>query len=260
MITNKINGKKYIGKSVRIEKRLTEHKRAKTNMAISKAIREYGPDSFSYEILELCSEDMLDDRESYWIDYYNTYSGNGYNAAPGGEGAPHKVKLSDNDVLDIAKILAYKDTLQSQIAKQYGVSVKTISDINRGYSRSNITGPIYSFPIRHTNNRYYSIKSIDELRKIIDKIGINNVAIMLGCTKVTVYKWLRQNRLGIYSAEQKNIRNGVEQIDIITGKVIKTYPSAYAAAKDIGAKSHGSICNVASGIGETAYGYKWKYV
>lgn len=50
MIENKINGKKYIGKSVRIETRFLEHKRAKTDMAISKAIREYGVDNFEFKI------------------------------------------------------------------------------------------------------------------------------------------------------------------------------------------------------------------
>ena len=49
-ITNKINGKMYIGKSVRIETRFLEHKRATTDMAISKAIREYGVDNFEFKI------------------------------------------------------------------------------------------------------------------------------------------------------------------------------------------------------------------
>lgn len=261
MITNKINGKRYIGKSVRIERRFIEHRSAKTNMAISKAIREYGPDGFTYEILELCSEDMLDERESYWIDYYNTYSGNGYNAAPGGEGAPHKVKLSDNDVLDIANMLANEDTPLYDIAKKYGVSKKTISDINLGHSRVNITGQTYEFPIRKIN-KCYCIKTIEELHELLkeNNNNIDDVANIIGCTRVTIYNWLRQNRLGCYDIEQKSLHNGVEQIDIETGKILNIYSSASVAAKSIGKKNHGAIHNVASGIGKTAYGYMWKYI
>lgn len=260
MITNKINGKKYIGKSVRIETRFAEHKRAKTNMAISKAIREYGSDSFDFEILELCTKDMLDERESYWINYYDTYCGNGYNAAPGGEGAPHKVKLRDSDVLDIADKLKHENIPLSQIARQYDVSSKTISDINMGYSRSNITGGIYTFPIRHEKS--YVIKSINELRKMIEANGnnINAVALALGCTEMTIYRWLKQNKFGCYNPEQKVFYNGIEQIDINTGEILNIYSSATVAAKSIGNKSRGSIHNAASGLTRTAYGYIWKYV
>lgn len=190
MITNKSNVKKYIGKSVRIEKRLAEHKRAKTNMAISKAIREYGPDSFSYEILELCSEDMLDDRESYWIDYYNTYSGNGYNAAPGGEGAPHPVKLSESDIDKIINELQNSSLLLSDIAKKYRVSRETISSINLGKSRiKNI-----NYPIRQN---HFGINVIPDKQELINTILANNtcfktVADKYGVTRQCIVTWCKR--------------------------------------------------------------------
>lgn len=50
MITNKLDGKKYIGKSVRLHTRWNEHKRATSNTAISKAIRKYGVDNFEFQV------------------------------------------------------------------------------------------------------------------------------------------------------------------------------------------------------------------
>lgn len=262
MITNKINGKRYIGKSVRIEKRFSEHRLAKTDMAISKAIREYGADSFCFEILELCSKDMLDERESYWIDYYNTYSGYGYNAAPGGEGAPHKVKLSDEDVLRVCEDIANTDHTLRQIAKKYNVSNKTISDINYGHSRSNITSMYYTFPIRGSFKNQTGINSIDELNKLLEENNnsVSAVAKLIGCSNQCIYGWIRRGKTGCYDNSEKVKHNGLKQIDIDSGNVIGIFSSASKAAQALGVNSSGSIHCAASGNCKTAYGYRWEYI
>lgn len=77
-ITKKDNGKSYIGQSNNIERRIKEHK-YKTDIPIEIAIQKYGIDAFTYEILEECSLEELDEKEKYWIAYYNTYKGFGYN-------------------------------------------------------------------------------------------------------------------------------------------------------------------------------------
>lgn len=63
-ITNQINGKCYIGQSVNIERRWQEHKRfnSREQLAIiHQAFRKYGLENFSFEILEECSQEQLDD-------------------------------------------------------------------------------------------------------------------------------------------------------------------------------------------------------
>lgn len=82
-ITKKSNGKSYIGQSNDINRRIEEHK-YKNDLAIDKAIQKYGIESFTYEILEECTLDELDEKETYWIAYYNTYKGSGYNCNAGG--------------------------------------------------------------------------------------------------------------------------------------------------------------------------------
>lgn len=81
-ITNNINSKVYIGQTIgTIEKRFNEHKRAAIKgcqYALHRAIRKYGIDNFSVEEIEQCPTEELDNREQYWISFYDSYY-QGYN-------------------------------------------------------------------------------------------------------------------------------------------------------------------------------------
>lgn len=94
MITNKVNGKAYIGQTAfSIQKRWKEHKcdakknRAK-NRPLYEAINKYGDDSFEISVIEECTADKGDERERYWIEHYGTFK-TGYNATFGGDGKPY---------------------------------------------------------------------------------------------------------------------------------------------------------------------------
>lgn len=74
-IENKVNGKVYIGQSTNVEARwqhhiihLTEH--THNNPHLQSAWNKYGPDNFSFSLVEECEYDMLTEREQYWIEYY----------------------------------------------------------------------------------------------------------------------------------------------------------------------------------------------
>lgn len=82
-ITKKENGKSYIGQSNNIERRIKEHQ-CKIDIPIELAIHKYGKDAFTYEVIEECDLEQLDEKERYWIAYYNTYKGFGYNCSEGG--------------------------------------------------------------------------------------------------------------------------------------------------------------------------------
>lgn len=112
-ITNKVNGSAYIGLSIDVETRWQSHRNRAFNSngkeyekALYRAIRKYGLDNFTFEILEECSEEQLKDRETYWISFYDTYN-NGYNETPGGDrinvgGENHpNHKLTVDDVIEI---------------------------------------------------------------------------------------------------------------------------------------------------------------
>lgn len=103
IITNKINGKSYIGQSENIEKRFYSHKHNKTT-ELGQDIQKYGEENFSFSILEECKKEDLDRKEIQYISAYGTIY-NGYNKQPGGsivhgEYNPNS-KLTENDVYDI---------------------------------------------------------------------------------------------------------------------------------------------------------------
>lgn len=87
-ITNLETGQAYIGQSLNIRERLRTHIKAGLGIDSSAnrfytAMKEIGPENFSYEVLEKCDKEQLNERERYWIDFYDAI-GFGYNETKGG--------------------------------------------------------------------------------------------------------------------------------------------------------------------------------
>lgn len=86
-ITNILNGKMYIGQTTRPERRFAEHTwKGSKSKILSAAVKKYGKDSFSFQILCWCPDKRYaDDVERKLIAAYDTRS-TGYNICVGGEG------------------------------------------------------------------------------------------------------------------------------------------------------------------------------
>lgn len=88
-ITNTDTQRAYIGRSTDIKKRLTEHVKGAFNIStiadqeIHRVMGREGIDKFSFEVLEKVEKDKLNEREKYWIEFYQTQS-YGYNQNKGG--------------------------------------------------------------------------------------------------------------------------------------------------------------------------------
>ena len=103
-ITNKLNNKVYIGQTIQkpIE-RFYQHCAKKCdkyilNMVIHKAIFKYGKDNFTFEVIEEVPKQQLNEREEYWIKYYNSYT-DGYNSTKGGQKGNKPFKDIDNKTI-----------------------------------------------------------------------------------------------------------------------------------------------------------------
>lgn len=88
LITNSINGKQYIGQTVKTpEKRFNEHKadaRRRSTSKLNRAFLKYGFDAFSVKPLAVCNSlGELNFLEEALISKYDTVN-NGYNIKPGG--------------------------------------------------------------------------------------------------------------------------------------------------------------------------------
>ena len=71
MITNKVNGKRYIGSSIDISSRISSHmnrEARKQNTEFYKEAYKYGRDGFEYTVLEECSQEDLLERETYYFE------------------------------------------------------------------------------------------------------------------------------------------------------------------------------------------------
>lgn len=76
-ITNTVTNLEYVGKTINdINKRLDEHIRSGRLIAsssqVAKSLREYGSFNHRIEVLEVCEDSVLLEREQHWIDELNT--------------------------------------------------------------------------------------------------------------------------------------------------------------------------------------------
>lgn len=124
-ITNDINQKIYIGKTeFSIAKRFKEHcrdafKDRNEKRPLYAAMRKYGIEHFHIELIE--ETDNPEEREIYWIEYYNSFK-NGYNATRGGDGKHY---------LDYDLIIATYNELQSinLTSQKLNISATTIRSV-----------------------------------------------------------------------------------------------------------------------------------
>lgn len=84
LITNKVSGNTYVGQSIDIKRRFIEHRTitAEHNLSLKRAFIKYGLENFSFEVLEECPAEMLNEREMFFIEKLRPR----YNRTRGGDG------------------------------------------------------------------------------------------------------------------------------------------------------------------------------
>lgn len=169
IIRNNINDKVYIGQARNTMARWAGHKScAKCHggfITIDKAMAQLGIENFTCEIIESQVENY-NERERYWIAYYDCMIPNGYNYLKGGEGMAAGIEnpcalIKDQAVLDaIITDLLFSEDSMVKIAEKYNFDKKLISAINRGvsYYQENI-----SYPIRKRPSDFIDTLDIDKI-------------------------------------------------------------------------------------------------
>lgn len=144
MYENKTDKKKYIGQSINIQKRKWEHLNKKnTTSKFDKYLQKIGIENFNFKILEECPPELLDEREKYWIQFFDTTNPKkGYNLTIGGQSQRGEnnvsAKLSKQQVLEIIKLLEENKLTDKEISQIYNVHFNTINNINRCYTWTSI--------------------------------------------------------------------------------------------------------------------------
>lgn len=151
-ITNLINGKIYIGQTNNYNRRYREHKNkmyGNCEKVLYDAINAYGFENFKMEQIEDYVENY-NEREYYWIEYYDCQVPKGYNVDPILNHSDSNIYIDENTIQLIYQDLKDLTLSLDEIAEKYGLkSVQSIRNINRGITHR-IEGTQY--PIRKTRN------------------------------------------------------------------------------------------------------------
>ncbi len=164
LITNKINGKKYIG----VDKNNNPNYLG-SGISVKLAIKKYGKNNFTKDIIEECHVSNVYDREIYWIKRYNAVnSSNYYNISDGGKGGN---KLNNPE--SYRKWLRNKQNLSELNSQRKGKTYEDIygenADKEKEKRRNSLIGSEHS--IERRENQSKSHKGLIPWNKGLTKTG-----------------------------------------------------------------------------------------
>lgn len=275
-ITNKINGKIYVGQSHDIFLRWQQHRRTfeshSSNYALYKAFEKYGFENFEFSVLEELPNDihLLNEREKYWIKHLHTYTKdpecNGYNMTLGGDG---------NALIDIDFVRELWDAGKTiiEIANEIGHDRSAIKKYLVGWSdyseqEARSRGNRLMWKNRGESVEQYSLSGeyIDTFANLADAercTGVNSKNIWSVVSKNSLsaggYQWK-------YASDTTKVDNVIKKVKKQKQSVTRinkdgtttTYESAAEASRQTGITAS-QIRKVCQGKGLTAGGYKWYY-
>ena len=169
-IVNDINDKIYVGKTeFSLQHRFGEHcrdafKRRSENRPLYRAMRKYGVEHFSIELIE--ETDRPEEREMHWIKALNSYK-DGYNATLGGDSRRYldheqiiKTYEAVENLAEVTRILHVDPGYVSDILVANGIKPASCGEVAQKYNGKPVemyskTGEcIKTFPSLITAARY----------------------------------------------------------------------------------------------------------
>ena len=272
-ITNKINGKIYIGQSLDIRRRWTAHVNVlnETNhtdrekkYALHQALLKYGVENFTFEVIEKCCIDELDEREKYWIKYSNSYL-KGCNENEGGSAVRGRPSYVDQVIL----LLQTTQSTFDEIAQIAGTSAQSVGHINRGESFKT-DGVVY--PIRKSTKEViqYTADGIEiatfncaadaERETGVPAHNIRCVCRNYKNGQITAggFQWRFIADRGDLISRQPNNRKRVGKFNQ-EDELLQVFESAAEAARSEGVvRDH--VSRVCRGERKSLHGFIWKYL
>ena len=240
-ITNDINDKVYIGQTSknRPTDRFSEHKYlarheklSDKRLVIDMAMAKYGVEHFKFIIIEDgIPDEMLDEREKYWISVFNSKQPNGYNITDGGSGTRGFARQQDADE-----------------RHRKGESVKRFYEENpqQRIIASDNTKRLWE-------DESYRTKVTDSIRKYYSE----NPDMFLGENNPFYGKKHTSETIAAIKASKKDVSKTVLQLDKDTSEVIAQFDSLHDVQRILGF-DRGYISKSANN-GKVAYGYRWKF-
>ena len=237
---NKINGRIYIGQSTDIEHRYKQHlydakNRTEKSTGIDIAINKYGIENFCFEILEECDVNQLDERERFWINYYDSYH-NGYNRTVGGgslKGEEHpRAILTEQQVWTIRELYGQRINRSKvfELFKDVGITKRGFLKVWNCETWPNIHNDVYTL-----ENRAWHKKQVGHSE---DQINLSSAD-----------RAIKQDEIDLWVADFKNglTVNAIAKKYHRDNSTVKKYIDNPQAVKKI--QYHGKkIKNINTGI------------
>lgn len=166
--TNRLNNKKYVGKTNNIDRRKKEHlstalnKKSKDyNLLFHQKIREYGIENFIFEILdETPDSNEANELEIFWICELNSFVSDnaGYNLTRGGDGNSYS-RLSEKEIVGIKELIS-SGVSYDEISKKHNISKTFISNINHGkfFFEEGLNYPLFRY--RFHEDKYLELYNL----------------------------------------------------------------------------------------------------
>lgn len=239
-ILNKINGKCYVGQSENIAKRWFHHRwelqrKKHINVYLQNAWDKYGEENFEFQVLELCPIEQLDEREIYWISFYDSKY-DGYNFLAGG----------------------------------CGTRDRTYSEEGRNRPRKN--GRVRR--VVQFDQNFNFIKLWDSSHQAAKALGVESKGIRNCCQKVghqksiKGYFWAYEEDWNSGNIDREYYKMKFSQWDkpvcqfTVEGVYIKTWSTMKEAAKAYGFDANYIVyaCEKSAKRKRTSHGFVWRYL
>ena len=272
--TSKTTGKVYIGQTQStLEERIRKHQVASENKQYHfyNAIRKYGFDDFTWEIIEdnINDVDTLNEREIYWIEYYNSYE-NGYNSTRGGEGRVSrddewilKLFIEGHNTKEICDITGYNRSTIYRCFAAHNRS-KDLHDMKAQQTKIRCSFPVLQYDLN--GNFIKEWPSATACNEIGQQGAISSVCRQEQYSAYG-YLWKYKNDsrdISEWVIKNKNKKQGgkpkkrICQMDD-DNNILHIYESGAAAAKAMGLDDKSNIC-AAARKNRKCKGYYWKYI
>lgn len=229
-ISNKINGKFYVGQTSNLDRRRKEHLcllGRRGNTVLGRALKKYGRSNFDFDVIESCPREDLDRLEQFYIGILCP----DYNVSTGGPGNGGHIVTPE-----VRRVLAIKARVQwdnlSQDRKDY---IRTHCLIGQRFKIGHPVSKTMREKLRTSGLEYFRThKTSDLQRKRASEV--NKICQIGNCCR----------------------QRPVCQIDLCTNSVIAIFPMAKTASEVTGASRSG-ITHTCKRRQRHCGGFGWKY-
>ena len=184
LISNDVNDKKYVGQTIRdIYVRFDEHCfDSRSTSIIHTAIQDIGYQHFSIKLLETVDITKLEEREKYWVEYYDAYF-NGYNGTPdGGFGGAQRRDFSQIQVVENGLIFNSCRDMARQISAITKWGVDFVNSKIKDAIQNN--KPFLDYTLKEIQCAIEQVSSIDDQENWIKTLTIRYCGQRIHCIEL----------------------------------------------------------------------------